>query len=155
MKRRLIIALLAFSAVAPAQLKVFVGGNWWRNQATVDRLHVTPEQQKKLEDVFQQNRVRLIDHTAAVDREEVIMEQLMAADSLDVTKVRLQIDKVAEARAQLEKTNANMLLDMRALLTKDQWDAMRPKSGRRGPMVQYFETSDGRGATGPTPKPKR
>jgi Spy/CpxP family protein refolding chaperone len=148
MKRRLMIATIAFTVVAHAQLKV-AGGNWWKNQGTIDRLNLTTDQQKKLEDVFQQNRVRLIDQTAAVDREEVIMEQLMAADALDVAKLRSQIDKVAEARAQLEKTNANMLLGMRMVLTKDQWDGLKLRSGRRGATVEYFETP-GRGA--PIPK---
>jgi Spy/CpxP family protein refolding chaperone len=150
--KRLLVVLLSFAAVAPAQVKVFVPGNWWRNSATIDRLHLTPEQQKKIEDVFQQNRVRLIDQTAAVEREEVIMEQLMAADSLDVAKLRPQIDKVSEARAQLEKTNANMLLDMRMVLTKDQWDGLTPKSLKRG-VLPYFDTE--KPVASPVPKPKR
>ena len=150
--KRLIVFLLSFAALAPAQLKVATGGSWWRNPGTIDRLHLTPEQQKKLEDVFQQNRVRMIDETAAVQREEVIMEQLMAADSLDVAKLRPQIDKVAEARAQLEKTNANMLLDMRVVLTKEQWETLKSPPAGRGPKSDYF---NGLGHEVPTPKPKR
>ena len=150
MKRRLLAVALVFAATATAQLKVWAGGNWWKNPATIDRLNLTLEQRKKLDDVFQQYRVRLIDHTAAVDREEVIMEQLMSADAPDLAKVRPQIDKVAEARAQLEKTNANMLLEMRMVLTKDQWEALKPPSGGRGTKSDYFD-SPGRGA--PIPKP--
>jgi Spy/CpxP family protein refolding chaperone len=148
--KRMGIALLFFAALAPAQVKVAGGGNWWRNPATIDRLHLTPEQQKKIDDVFQQNRVRLIDHTAAVEREEVIMEQLMAADSLDVAKLRPQIDKVAEARAQLEKTNANMLLDMRVLLTKEQWEALKSPHGITSDYFNKFTAPPGP----VTPKPK-
>jgi Spy/CpxP family protein refolding chaperone len=126
MTGRLIAGVLVLASVAAGQSwKVGLGGNWWKNSATIERLGLTPDQQKKLDDVFQQNRVRLIDQTAAVEREEVILEQLMAADSMDPAKVRAGIDRVAEARAQLEKTNANMLLDMRMLLNKQQWDAVK------------------------------
>jgi len=73
--------------------------------------------------------------TAAVDREEAIMEQLMAVDPPDAAKVRPQIDRVAQARAELEKVNANMLLGMRLLLTKDQWDNLRDATRPgRGPV---------------------
>jgi len=130
MTRRLTLSLLLFAAPLAAQFFAPMKlGNWWRQPGTIQNLNLTPEQQKKLDDVFQQYRVRLIDHTAALEREEVILEQLMAADSLDAAKVRTQIDKVAEARAQLEKTNANMLLEMRIVLTKDQWDALRTRQG--------------------------
>jgi Spy/CpxP family protein refolding chaperone len=129
MMGRLIAGVLVLASVAAGQnWKMGLGGTWWKNSATIERLGLTSDQQKKLDDVFQQNRVRLIDQTAALEREEVILEQLMAADSLDAAKVRAGIDRAAEARAQLEKTNANMLLDMRMVLNKQQWDAVKAQS---------------------------
>jgi Spy/CpxP family protein refolding chaperone len=144
MTRRVIATLLFFATSAAAQLvPMKIWGNWWKQPGNIQQLNLTPEQRKKLEDVFQQYRVRLIDHTAAVEREEVILEQLMAADPLDPNKVRPQIDKVADARAQLEKTNANMLLEMRVVLTKDQWDMLRTRE-KLPPQPK-----------GPQPKPSR
>ena len=55
----------------------------------------------------------LRDLTAALDREEAIMEPMMVADPPDAAKLRTQIDRVAQARAELEKANANMLLGIR------------------------------------------
>jgi Spy/CpxP family protein refolding chaperone len=57
----------------------------------------------------------------------------MAADPMDAAKVRPEIDRVAEARAQLEKTNANMLLQMRMALTREQWESLQARPGRGGP----------------------
>jgi hypothetical protein len=42
-----------------------------------------------------------------------------------------QIDKVADARADLEKANAKMLLGIRGVLTPDQWTKLRT----RGPAL--------------------
>jgi Spy/CpxP family protein refolding chaperone len=135
MRSRLLASLLLFAGAAPAQFfPQKIGGHWWKQPTTIQLLNLTPEQQKRLDDAFQQYRVRLIDHTAALEREEVILEQLMAADPLDPNKVRPEIDKVAEARAQLEKTNASMLLDMRMVLTKDQWEALKTRNGSGGPI---------------------
>jgi Spy/CpxP family protein refolding chaperone len=143
MKRCLIVLLLAAAAMAqgPPQTQVVRPGpdgmplQWWKQPQVIDRLNLTPEQRKKIDDVFQQSRVKLIDTTAAVDREEAIMEQLMTAAPPDAAKVRPQIDRVAQARAELEKVNATMLLGMRLLLTKDQWDNLRDATRPgRGPL---------------------
>jgi Spy/CpxP family protein refolding chaperone len=103
------------------QLDLGPSGTWWRNQRYVTMLSLTPDQQKKMDEVFQQSRVKLIDLKATLDKEEAILEPLMKAERLDEPRVALQIDKVADARAELEKANARMLLGIRQLLTPDQW----------------------------------
>jgi len=96
-------------------------GTWWRNGNYITLLSLTADQQKKMDDVFQQSRLKLIDLTATLDKEEAILEPLMKAERLDEGKVAPQIDKVADARAELEKANARMLLGIRLVLTPEQW----------------------------------
>ena len=100
-------------------------GRWWNNPEMVQKLSVTPEQVKKMDDIFQQNRLRLIDLNANLQREEVTMEPLMAADTPDEPKILAQIDKIAQARAELEKANARFLLGIRRILTQEQWKKLR------------------------------
>ena len=92
-------------------------GKWWENPS----LGLTADQQKKMEDLFQQNRVKLIDLNATLQKEEVVLEPLVNADQADDAKILAQIDRIAQARAELEKANARMLLAMRHVLTSDQW----------------------------------
>ena len=99
----------------------FPDGAWWRNQSYASLLSLTPDQQKKMDDVFQQSRIRLIDLTATLDKEEAILEPLMQAERLDEARTVAQIDKVADARAELEEANARMLLGIRQVLTPEQW----------------------------------
>lgn len=96
-------------------------GKWWHNPRMVMRLELTPEQQKKMDDVFQQSRLRLIDLNASLQREEAMLDPLVNGETLDDAKVLPQIDKVAQARAELEKANARLLLGIRHLLTPEQW----------------------------------
>ena len=100
-------------------------GTWWRNPANVAKLSLTTDQQRRMDDVFQQSRIRLIDLSATLDREEAIMEPLIKAERLDEIKVAAQIDKVADARAELEKANAKMLLGIRQVLTPEQWTMLK------------------------------
>src|ERR1017187_7194777 len=63
------------------------GGKWWDRPEMVKRLEITAEQQKKMDDVFQQSRLRLIDLHAALEKEEVVMEGLMKGPQLDDSKI--------------------------------------------------------------------
>jgi Spy/CpxP family protein refolding chaperone len=113
-------------------------GRWWKNPQMVEKLGLTADQQKKMDDIFQQHRLKLIDVTAAVEREQVTLEPMMAADQPDEARIVAQIDKVAQARAELEKANARMLLGIRRILTPDQWQKLQAETPRpgRGPGGQ-------------------
>jgi Spy/CpxP family protein refolding chaperone len=100
-------------------------GRWWNNPDFVQKLGLTPDQQKKMEAIFQQNRPGLMDLLSAVRKEETAMEPLLAADQPDETRILAQIDRIAQARAQLEKANARMLLGLRTVLTPEQWKTLR------------------------------
>jgi Spy/CpxP family protein refolding chaperone len=108
------------------------GGMWWRNPAVVQKLGLTAEQTKKMDDIFQQSRLQLIDLRADVEKQEVMLEPLLSASTLDSAKAMSQIDKVADARANLEKADAKMLLGIRSVLTPDQWTKLRTR-GAGGP----------------------
>jgi Spy/CpxP family protein refolding chaperone len=96
-------------------------GTWWNNSDMVTRLNLTKDQQKKMDDIFQQFRLTLIDLNASLSKEELIMDPLIAAERLDEVKILAQIDRIAQARAELEKANSRMLLAIRQSLTVEQW----------------------------------
>lgn len=100
-------------------------GRWWDNPEFSKKLSLTPGQQKTMDDIFQKSRFKLIDLMAALQKEEAIMEPLVNADQPDESRVVAQIDKVAQARANLEKANARMLLGIRRVLTPDQWKKLQ------------------------------
>jgi protein CpxP len=117
----------------PPMERAFHGGppgRWWNNPDMVQKLGLTADQQKKMDDIFQQSRLRLIDLNASLQKEEAIMEPLMAADQPDESKILSQIDRVAQARAELEKANARMLLGVRRVLNQDQWKKLQAEAPR-------------------------
>jgi periplasmic protein CpxP/Spy len=105
----------------PGPPQAEMSGKWWMNPGIVRRLGLTTDQQKSLEDIFQQNRLRLIDLTASLEKEEAILDPLLGADHPQESVVFAQIDRVADARAALEKANSRMLYAFRMQLTPDQW----------------------------------
>jgi len=81
-------------------------GRWWDDPEFIKKLGLSDDQQKKMDDIFNSARLNLIDLFAAGQKEEAIMEPLVAADPPDENKLLAQIDRVAQARAELEKANA-------------------------------------------------
>jgi Spy/CpxP family protein refolding chaperone len=110
-------------------------GRWWTDPAMVQRLALTADQQKQIENVFQSSRAKLIDLNATLQKEEVALEPLLDADPPDEARILPQIDRAAQARAELEKANARMLLGFRSVLNKEQWSKLQP-GARPGPPSQ-------------------
>jgi Spy/CpxP family protein refolding chaperone len=103
-------------------------GRWWGNPELVQKLGITGDQQKKMDEILQQHRLQLVDLHAAVQKQELTLEPLVSADQPDENKILAQIDRVAQARADLEKANARMLLDIRRVLTPEQWQKLKAES---------------------------
>lgn len=112
-------------------------GLWWNNPKVAAELNLSQDQKTKLGAIMQQNRINLIDLHATLEKEEATLDPLMSADTPDEAKVTGQIDKVAQARAELEKSHARMLLQMRTVLTPDQWSKLQAMHG--GMMHMHME----------------
>ena len=132
-------------------------GRWWDDPEFVKNLGLSEDQQKKMDDIFNSARLKLIDLSASVQKEEAIMEPLVAADPPDENKLLAQIDRVAQARAELEKANARMLLGIRRQLTHEQWLKLKadrpPMHGLMRGMQGMGRPGDGRDGPGPDGPP--
>jgi periplasmic protein CpxP/Spy len=106
-------------------------GRWWDNPNVAQQVGISDDQKKKMDDIFQQHKLQLIDLKAALEKQETILQPLIEADQPDETKILSQIDSIAQARAELEKANARMLFGIRTVLTADQWKKLRTLAQNR------------------------
>jgi periplasmic protein CpxP/Spy len=164
-----LVSLLSFAAAAPALAQVRDGmnpgpppmersfhaggpGRWWDNPNVAQQVGITDDQKKKMDDIYQQHKLQLIDLKAAVEKQEAIMDPLIQADQPDETKILSQIDAIAQARAELEKANARMLFGIRTVLTPDQWKKLRTMAQNRmqrgDGMRKWGPRGEGRGGPG-------
>jgi Spy/CpxP family protein refolding chaperone len=107
-------------------------GMWWKNPEIVTKLSLTADQQTKMDDIFRQNRLQLVDVKASLEKEQINLEPLLNANPVDTNKALTEISKIADLRAGLEKANAKMLLGLRAVLTADQWTKLHTRPERGG-----------------------
>lgn len=113
--------LLLLSSAASAQQ----GVKWWMSDQYKRELSLTSDQSRRLEEVFQAALPTLRAQKKALDDAEQQFQQVMQRGNY--SSVMEQVDHLEGARANLNRTRTMMLVNMRKLLTTDQWiklDAM-------------------------------
>jgi Spy/CpxP family protein refolding chaperone len=113
---RLFVVSFAFLVTA---LPVAGQGKWWQSEEYKRELKLTPEQSKKLEDVFQASVPTLKSLKKSLDQAESEFERLLERG--DDGSVMDQVERVEAARAELNKQHTLMMLRMKRVLTAEQW----------------------------------
>ena len=125
------------------------GGRWWNDQTLIDKLKLTEDQRTAMDQILLDHRKDLVDKRGTLEKAELDLEPMMQDDQPNESQVLGQIDKVAQARAELEKANARFLLAIRAKLSPDQWKEL--KAARAERMQQRHGWRDRSKPQGPPP----
>ena len=114
---RVLVVLLVVAGANPlaAQGKF----KWWQSDRYKTELMLTADQSKRLEEIFQNALPTLRAQMKALESAETELERLVQRG--DDSAVMAQVARVEAARAELNTSRTNMLLNMRRLLTIDQW----------------------------------
>jgi Spy/CpxP family protein refolding chaperone len=95
-------------------------GRWWDDKHFAKTLHLRPAQQKRMDAIFEENRSTLVSRYQALQQEESKMEALSRGQSLDEATLFAQIDRVSQARTDLEKATTHYMLQVRKEMDADQ-----------------------------------
>lgn len=129
--RQLVVSFAVLVAVAiPAAGQ----GKWWQSEEYKRELRLTPEQSKKLEEIFQAAVPTLKSLKKSLDQAESEFERLLERG--DDGSVMDQVERVEAARAELNKSHTLMMLRMKRVLTAEQWtkfNAMHQTAERERP----------------------
>lgn len=124
MSTRVLALLLGASLAgvpAAAQMVEMPSGKWWKRPQVVQQLGLSAEQQQRLEEVFLKNRRAFVDLKADVERRTFDLEDLLAARDVDPKKVAAASEALEQARGRLGKARTMMVVEMRGILTVEQW----------------------------------
>jgi Spy/CpxP family protein refolding chaperone len=101
-----------------------VSGAWWMNTALMQRLGITDDQKAKIERTFENHRQAILSTTDQLEKEEATLARLLDAETVDRNAVFTQIDRVTQARSEMERAGALMTLEMREYLSRAQWEQL-------------------------------
>jgi len=107
-------------------------GKWWQDSDVAKKLQLSDAQISQLDQVFYQHRLKLIDYTADMEKEDLKLQNLLDADTPDEGQVNSQVDEVLAARGKVEKEFTSMNLDTRKVLSLQQWRQLKSVRGDLG-----------------------
>jgi len=113
-------------------------GKWWKNSDVAKKLQLNDSQITQLDQIFYQHRLKLIDFQADMEKEDLKLQTLLDADVPNEGQIASQVDQVLGARGKLEREFTMMNLDLRKVLSVDQWRQLKTIRDERGPRHDVF-----------------
>jgi Spy/CpxP family protein refolding chaperone len=111
--------------------RILPPGMWWKNPDLIQKLTLTADQQKRMDDIFQQSRIQLVHIKAGLEEQQILLEPMLNANPLDSAKTLTQIGH-----------NAKMLLGIRGVLSPDQWTKLQAE-GRESRRKMWRDRGPG------------
>jgi hypothetical protein len=127
-------------------------GKWWQDSELAKKLQLTDAQIKQLDQTFFDHRLKLIDYGAEMEKQDLKLQNLLDEDMPETGQVSSQVDQVLTARGKLEREYTMMNLDLRKVLSVEQWRQLKSIRERHGPPHHAFSHGmgpDGHGSRGP------
>jgi Spy/CpxP family protein refolding chaperone len=105
-------------------------GKWWQNSDIAKKLQLSDGQIGQLDQTFYDHKVKLIDYGADMEKQDLKLQTLLDADVPNEGQVEAQVNQVLEARGKLEREFTMMNLDLRKVLSLDQWRQLKSIQGQ-------------------------
>jgi Spy/CpxP family protein refolding chaperone len=128
-------------------------GKWWQDSDVAKKLQLSDSQLGQLDQIFYDHRLKLIDYQAEMEKEDLRLQSLLDADLPNEGQVGSEVDQVLAARGKLEREFTTMNLDLRKVLSVEQWRQLKTIRGERGPDRVFFYKKLQPGSSLPTNMP--
>ncbi len=95
-------------------------GRWWDNHGYAKSVGLTGDQRKRMDAVFAENRPMLVSGLDNLRKAQERFETISKSDRPEESALLSEIQNVAQARADLQKANTHLLLQLRNEMTAEQ-----------------------------------
>ena len=123
-------------------------GKWWHQERVIELLGLSDEQQTRLDTIFRDSANELIDLKAELEKRNLALRRELDAPELRRESVKSAAQALSQARARLFDREMMMLVDMRQVLSSDQWTRFRRvlenRDGMRGRNREPMKRGPGR-----------
>ena len=149
--KNVVTIIVVLAVVAPLAANDFnlPPGRWWEDQRLVNRIELTEEQQEHIRDVVFDHARRMIDLKADVDRAGLDLADSVDQQEFDPAPVRTAYAVFQTARQKLENERFEMLLEVRLVLTYEQWQKIEEIKQRMKQNRKQQERRPGNRGQGP------
>lgn len=105
--------------------QVMLPGKWWRVPQISERLDLSASEKAQLDDLFFQNRRKLLQFKRTLEQEQTELQAMLEADPLDEATVVEKLRKLEEARTNLASERFRFILEVRKLLGLERFQRLK------------------------------
>ena len=120
------VTLLAGEAAAQMSRSFFP---WWEMPFTRD-VNLSDGQRQQIREILRENRSKMIDLRAALEKAEGEVEDLFEDSNIDQRRANEVVERMVAARDNMTRHFTLMSLQMRKLLTNEQWKDLQARRVR-------------------------
>ncbi len=102
---------------------------WWDSEVARD-ISLTGAQRDRIKEVQQRFRDQMIDQRAALEKAEARLEDVYDDESIDEARASAAIEDLITARGAMTRSLTLMSLELRKVLSAEQWAALQKKIRR-------------------------
>jgi Spy/CpxP family protein refolding chaperone len=153
-KALIIISVLVMAGPLAANEFDLPPGKWWENPRFADQIGLTDEQQVEIREIVFAHARRMIDLKADVDKAGLDLAESVDQQEFDPAPVRAAYAVFQTARQKLENERFEMLLEVRLILTYEQWqkiEEIKQRMRQNRPQQQRRPGARGQGSEGERP----
>lgn len=132
MTKRMLIGILVcfamlFGTVVQARGDDLSPGRWWMQPDLARQLSLSKKEKKALDNLFSRNRAALIDLRSSLEKERLVMQDILEKEPLDEAALFAQQRRVGEKRQKLSDERFKYLVGVRKILGADRFRTLSGK----------------------------
>jgi len=123
-----------------------------QNPELAKKLNLTPDQQDMIKKMALEQRIKMVDQQAAMQKTALKQADLLMADPLDEAALMTAVEETSKARTAMAKAQIQNLIEIRKVLTEEQRKQLREmmtQMRQRPPMRTPGEGRENREGRGP------
>ena len=112
---------------------------WWKDRRIMRKLRLSDDQRQKVEEIASAHDAQESELRATIEKATLALRLLMESETLEDEQVLAQGDKLSRMRAQLVRSQLEMSLAMRHVLTMEQAKTLHKLTQRNTDQRGGFE----------------
>jgi len=104
---------------------------WWKNPEIMKEVGITPEQSKKIDDLFHKRLPEAMAQEREFKKQDDELNRLLRERTVGADVIAVQVDRVEAQRTSLNKTRTVMIYQMYQVLSAEQYAKLVAYNARR------------------------
>jgi len=118
-----LVTLMLLAPLAAAQN--MPGGKRWKDPDIAKALQLTAGEVKQLDKLFVESRRRMIELKNQVEKEQFEYQNLMESKTLDEAAINRQLQKLEQARSELNEERSRFVVAVRKILGSERFQRLQ------------------------------